>query len=75
MGETCARCGVEAEDGTQKCPECDYRPQKSMQLTGSIIFVVGFVLSFVLVGIPVAIFGAYRVFKGANLTIESEYAL
>ncbi len=75
MAEVCARCGEEAYDGAQKCPNCEYRPQKSMQLTGVIIFIIGLVTSVVVVGIPIAIFGAYRVFKGKKLTIESEYAL
>jgi hypothetical protein len=46
-----------------------------VQVTGFIIFVIGLVTSVALVGIPIAIFGVYRVFKGKNLTIESEYAL
>ena len=72
---SCARCEESVKDGTQKCPGCEYRPQKSMQVTGIIIFVIGLVFSVVLVGIPVAVFGAYRVLKGRDLTVESEYAL
>ncbi|WP_049980281.1 hypothetical protein [Halolamina rubra] len=75
MTVTCARCDKEADDGTQKCPRCDYRPQKSMQVMGAVIFIIGLVTSVLLVGIPIAIFGAYRLFKGRNLTIESEYGL
>jgi hypothetical protein len=69
----CARCGFEDVDGAQKCGDCGYRPQKSMQTTGAVIFVIGLVTSVALVGIPIAIFGAYRVLKGSNLTIDSEY--
>lgn len=75
MPVTCARCEKVADWDAQKCPRCDYRPQKSVQLTGAIIFVIGIVTSVVLVGIPIALFGLYRLFKGRNLTIESEYAL
>lgn len=48
-----------------------------MQLTGAIIFVVGLVLTMTvigaIVGIPLLLFGIYRVFKGKRLTIESTY--
>ena len=71
----CARCNTDAYDGAKKCPNCDYRPQKSMQTAGAVIFVIGLITSVVLVGIPIAIFGAYRVLKGSNLTIESEYGV
>jgi hypothetical protein len=73
MATKCARCGYEAYEGAQECPSCDYRPQKSMQIRGVVIFVIGLVTSVVLVGIPIAVFGAYRVLKGSNLTIDSEY--
>lgn len=73
----CDRCGEGVEDGTQKCPNCEYRPQKSMQLVGFLIFIGGVLISLTLigaiVGVPMAIFGIYRVMKGRNLTVESGY--
>nr|BDD45083.1 hypothetical protein 15 [bacterium] len=79
MSVECARCGDEAEPNTQKCSNCEYRPQKSMQLVGFFIFIAGIVVSATgigaIVGVPMAVFGIYRVFKGKNLTIESEYGV
>jgi len=71
----CARCETVADIGTQECPSCGYRPQKSMQIIGVGIFIVGMLLSVVLIGIPIALLGAYRIIKGRELTIDSEYGV
>jgi len=69
----CARCGKEAYGAAQKCPNCDYRPQKSMQVTGAVISVIGILTIPFLIGVPITAFGIYRLLKGSNLTIESTY--
>lgn len=73
----CAKCGTISDTGTQECPNCEYRPQKSMQVVGMLVFTVGVIISLTvvgaIVGVPMAAFGIYRTFKGRDLTIESGY--
>jgi len=71
----CARCETVADVGTQECPSCGYRPQKSMRINGAVIFIVGLLLSVVLIGVPIALLGAYRMVKSRELTIDSEYGV
>ena len=77
MSVECARCSEQAELDTQKCPRCGYRPQKTMQVVGAIAMIIGLVISATIigaiVGIPLVGFGVYRLFKGKDITIESEY--
>lgn len=79
MSVECAKCGEVVETGTQKCPNCEYRPQKSMQVVGAVGIVAGFIISATIIGaiigIPIAMFGVYRLFKGGNLTVESDYGV
>lgn len=46
-----------------------------MLLAGGIIFGLGLITSLFLLGIPIAIYGLYRIFRAKRLTIESDYAL
>lgn len=71
----CASCGEAAEAGTQECPECGYNPSRYMLMVGGIIFGLGVITSLVLLGIPIAIYGLYRIYRARRLTIESEYGL
>jgi len=72
----CARCGEASDSGTKKCPNCEYGPQESMQQTGAVFLILGFILSSSIVGsplgIPMMIVGFFWIYKGGNLTIESE---
>lgn len=75
----CARCGENVEDGTQKCPNCEYRPQTKMQLVGMVVFVGGVLVSATLigavVGIPMMLWAGYaRVYRGRSLTVASDYS-
>lgn len=75
----CAQCGESVDNGTQKCPNCEYRPQTKMQLVGMVGFVAGLLISATLigaiVGIPMMLWAGYaRVWRGRDLTVESEYA-
>lgn len=71
----CARCEASAPDGTQECPECGYHPARSMLLAGGVIFGLGLLTSLFLLGIPIALYGLYRIARSRRLTVDSAYAL
>lgn len=71
----CARCNTDAYTGAKKCPNCDYSPQKDMQLTGALLIVLGGILSVTIIGIPIAIYGAYMMLDNRGIEIDSEAAL
>lgn len=74
----CAQCEAEVNDGTTRCPHCDYTPHSSMVFVGISMVVVGIVISLLTVigavfGIPMVVVGLYRIYKSSNVTVESEY--
>ena len=73
----CAQCKEEVNDGATKCPHCEYKPGDSMVLVGGVAIAIGILISLTLVGaivgVPMAAFGLYRLYKGSNLTVDSEY--
>jgi len=71
----CARCNTDAYDGAKKCPNCDYSPQRDMQLTGFLLIILGGMLSVAVVGIPIGVYGAYMVLDNRDIDIDSEAAL
>lgn len=46
-----------------------------MLLAGGVIFGIGLITSLFILGIPIAIYGLYRIYRSRHLTIESDYAL
>ena len=75
MTIACARCDASAPDRTTECHECGYDPGRSMLLVGGVIFGLGLLSSLFLLGIPIAVYGLYRIARSRRLTIESDYAL
>lgn len=71
----CAQCGESTDDGTEECPNCGYHPSRAMLLAGGVIFGIGLITSLFILGIPIAIYGLYRIYRSRHLTVESEYAL
>lgn len=74
----CAQCEEEVDDGTTRCPYCDYTPYSSMVFVGISMVVVGVLLSLVTLigavfGIPLAVVGLYRIYQSSKVTVESEY--
>jgi hypothetical protein len=46
-----------------------------MQLTGALLIVLGGILSVTIIGIPIAIYGAYMMLDNRGIEIDSEAAL
>jgi len=71
----CARCEYDAYEGAKKCPNCDYSPARDMQLSGALLIILGGILSVAIIGIPIAIYGAYMMLDNRGIEIDSEAAL
>jgi len=73
----CAQCEKEVDDGTTKCPHCEYTPYSKMVFSGISAVVVGALLSLTVIGavigIPMVVVGLYRMYESSNVTVESEY--
>lgn len=67
MTITCARCEESLSGNPKKCPECGYHPDKQLKILNFAGFFLGIIvsLSFIgaIVGIPVTIISAYRLYK------------
>lgn len=65
-------------DGTTRCPHCEYTLRPSMFLVGISMVAVGILLSLLTVigavlGIRLAVVGPSRIYKSSTVTVASEY--
>ena len=72
----CAQCEQKVDDGTTKCPHCEYTPHSKMVFNGIAMIVVGTLLTLTVLGavfgIPLVVIGLYRMYESSNVTVESE---
>jgi hypothetical protein len=72
----CGQCEAEVDDGTTRCPHCEYTPHSKMVFSGISMVAAGVLISLTVVGavigLPLVVVGLIRVYGSSNVTVDTE---